>query len=148
MKKIHLSGVKGKGLFALVDDEDFEHLNQFKWHKSAFGYAIRKTQVEGKQKVVWMHRVVNNTKEGLITDHIDRDKLNNQKKNLRAVDHSTNAYNSKLFNTNKSGYRGVCWAKNMNKWRASITKNYEHIIIGYYDNISDAVMARKLAERS
>ena len=54
--------------------------------------------------------------------------------------------NHKVFSTNKSGYTGVYFAKNMNAWCAKIMVNYEDIILGYFTEKEDAVRARKEAE--
>jgi len=107
MKEIKLSQNK----VALVDDEDYEYLNQFKWyaHKNhRTFYAIRKTrknEIGGRGKLVWMHRVIMNTPIRLQSDHIDHNGLNNQKYNLRNCTNSQNQLNSKPQTGKK--YKGV-----------------------------------------
>jgi len=110
MKEIKLS----KGLLALIDDEDFEYLNQWKWtasksNKSRTYYAIRFTKVgESKEKkTIQMHRVIMDTPRELEVDHIDHNGLNNQKSNLRNCTHKQNRQNS-ASSTGTSKYRGVC----------------------------------------
>ena len=62
---------------------------------------------------------------------------------MRVVTHSINLLNAKLNKNNKSGYKGVSWNKKYNKWEVFITINYKHICLGRYDNLEDAVRARK-----
>ncbi len=89
MKKITLP----QGIFAIVDDGDFEWLNQWRW-SLASGYARRCTRkTEGHRRWVLMHRVINKTPHGMETDHINGDRLDNQKSNLRTVDKSKNGMN-------------------------------------------------------
>lgn len=113
MKKVPLS--KGKA-FAIVDDSDFGSLTRWKW-KLTNGYASRGIRSGKKVGTVFMHRVVNKTPDGLITDHINGDKLDNRKENLRSCTHSQNAGNR--ASTNKHGLKGVAFHNG--KWHAHIT---------------------------
>ncbi len=94
MKKIKLT----KSKFALVDDEDFDYLNQWKWHYTGTGYAGRKIYPNGRydQKMLYLHRVIMQTPVGLDVDHIDHDRLNNQKSNLRNCTRTDNLKNRKM----------------------------------------------------
>jgi hypothetical protein len=139
MKKIELS----KGEYALVDDEDYEYLIQGTWHLSTKGYAIGRY----KNKRVTMHRLVNQTPPELQTDHINRNKLDNRRINLRSVTASQNQHNTKIQSNNNSGYPGVSWKKYCSKWRAQIMVNRKNIQIGYFDNLHDAIKARQLKEK-
>ena len=139
MKEIPLS----KGKVAIVDNEDFEWLNQWKWHCLSPGYAARHNRIcewHGKRKMVLMHREVLHTPEGMCTDHINGDKLDNRHENLRICDHSKNGANAKARN-GKSGYRGVCWHKQRKKWTASIRFNYKTNYLGLFVNLIDAAKA-------
>lgn len=118
MKEIPLT----QCLVAVVDDEDYEWLSQWKWaahrHKRRRlpdkWYAERTEGPRGKQVSVLMHRVIAKTGVGLDTDHIDGDGLNNQKCNLRAATRSQNAANKRIVVTSASGFIGVvrrCSAK-------------------------------------
>lgn len=143
MKKIKLN----KDYFALVDNEDFDYLNQWKWHYLK-GYAMRNNYVNGKrQKKILMHRVINNTPEGFETDHINHNRLDNRRKNLRSVTTQQNQRNASLAKNNKSGFIGVHFYKRVNKWIAYIWKDYKKIHLGYFTNLEDAILARRDAER-
>ena len=115
MKEINLS----RGMTALVDDEDFEYLNQFKWyaHKdyNTF-YASRAAH----SKQIKMHRIIMKTPSGMETDHIDGNGLNNQKSNLRICTNSQNLMNSGKRKDNTSGFKGVRRHKKVKKWEARI----------------------------
>jgi len=92
-----------KGVIIKVDDVDFEWLNQYSWHITRAGYA--RTKINYKQ--VTMHALLLPNTNGLLRDHIDRDKLNNQKSNLRLLTNSENCRNRSLRNTGTSKYKGV-----------------------------------------
>lgn len=131
MKWIQLT----KGKVALVDDEDFEWLNSRKWHAWWSGsnwYAL-----DGKRR--YMHRIILGlTRFSQKGDHKDGNGLNNCRHNLRASTSSQNAVNSKLRSTNKSGLRGVSWAKRERMWTASIGNG---IRLGYFHVKEDAARA-------
>lgn len=107
MKKIMLSPYR-EGVYTVVDDEDFEHLSQWKW-KHSKGYALRSTYDSKlkKYKNIYMHRLVARTPKSKITDHIDRNKLNNTRANLRVADKSLNTINRNKRPDNTSGFVGV-----------------------------------------
>lgn len=139
MKKIKLT----QGKFALVDDEDFDYLNQMKWYfNSGTGYA--RTTIKGKKH--YMHRMINKTPKGLHTDHIDRNKLNNCKSNLRTVTNIINSWNKGKTIKNTSGVNGVTWSKRYSKWQAQLKIKGINHYLGRYDNIKDAELARKQGE--
>ena len=100
MKNIALSG----GVTTLVDDEDYEYLKSFKWYL-ANGYPAAKQYIKGKRKTVIMSRIIMNAKEGEQVDHIDRNKLNNQRSNLRFCTQSQNMMNKTAWGSSK--YLGV-----------------------------------------
>ena len=80
-------------------------------------------------------------------DHINGNIKDNRIVNLRCVSMTENARNQKRPCTNKSGFIGVHWDKKASKWRAAIGVNRKKIILGYYDNITDAANARQTAEK-
>jgi hypothetical protein len=112
MKEIKLT----RGLIALVDDEDYDYLNQFKWNanKSRDTKSFYATRYPG----IKMHRVIMNTPDNLEVDHIDHNGLNNQRCNLRNCTRSQNHMNKNPKGDSK--YLGVSWDKSKNKWRTFI----------------------------
>lgn len=79
-------------------------------------------------------------------DHRDRNRSNNRWENLREVTRSLNQINRALQSNNTSGHKGVVWHKARGKWWASIKRDGHLSSLGYYDNLEDAVAARKRAE--
>lgn len=130
MKEIILK----QGQSTLVDDEDYEFLSQWEWSLSTWGYASR----HKAGRVIFMHRVIMNTPKDMFTDHINRNKLDNQRKNLRICTKSQNNSNSKMRSTNKSGYKGVSWDKKSRRWRAQIRREGKTTTIGWFDYPADA----------
>jgi phenylalanyl-tRNA synthetase alpha subunit len=105
MKGIELT----QGKVALVDDEDFDYLNQWKWHaarqRTGRFYAKRGKSIDGHVKNIWLHRIIMKTPPGLTVDHIDHDGLNCQKSNLRNCTISQNSKNRTPIG--KTKYLGV-----------------------------------------
>lgn len=140
VKKIPLT----HGLFATVDDEDFERLTQWKWrYGGQHSYAVR-TQyyhdgTRGRGRTIQMHRVVMNASKGVMIDHINGDKLDNRKENLRFCNNGQNQSNSPSKRRSSSTYKGVNFHRN--KWRATITVNKKGIHLGTYDSEEKAAMA-------
>lgn len=136
MKKIELS----KGYFALVDDEDFEKLNKYKW-SYAYGYPIRTFKENGVGKTIFMHYEIAERKLGLQIDHANRNSLDNQKSNLRYATESQNKANRGKRSNTASGYTGVYFEKKINKWRARCQSNKVRKTIGYFDTPEEAAKA-------
>ena len=140
MKEIELS----RGYKAQVDDEDYERVNQFKWHVhpgTNNWYAIRYVPGEGKNQL--MHRfVLNLTNSSTRVDHSpDPSGLNNQRSNIRIASSQTNNYNRRLNTDNTSGFKGVTWHSQAKKWRATIKVNQKKLSLGYFTNPKDAAKA-------
>jgi hypothetical protein len=136
MKTITLT----KSKVAIVDDEDFEWLSQWKWYCHEPGYAARNVR-SPKRKIIWMHRLLCNTPEGMETDHINGNKLDNQKINLRSCTTSQNQQNRPCFNNNSSIYKGVSFYKRTSRWNAGIKFSGKKINLGYFDNPAEAALA-------
>lgn len=130
-----------QGKVALVDDADYEWLNQWNWCVSHEGYAKR---VDENRKTVYMHRLLSGATENLLTDHINRNTVDNRRCNLRVCTHSENRRNRGRTIINTTGYKGVSLKRNMNKWTARITVNYKEICLGSFSTPEEA--ARKYDE--
>lgn len=140
MKKIKLT----QGKYALVDDADFEWLNQYRWCAYFNGYnwyAQRTPNIK-------MHRVILGYKGKHQVDHIDGRGLNNQRKNLRICTHSQNGMNRGKQKNNTSGYKGVSRHKKAEKWQASIKLHRKLIYLGIFKSKKEAKIAyEKAAEK-
>ncbi len=136
-----------QGKVAIVGPKDYAYLIQWKWcyynHHSNGGYAIRTDYTNGK-RTVYMHRVIlerKGFKNFANTDHRNRDKLDNQRKNLRPATVKQNQCNRDMQSNNTSGYKGVYWHKRDRNWQAYIQVNGKRIYLGYYDNLKEAAQA-------
>ena len=130
MKHIPLT----KGKEALVDDEDYEHLMQWKWHAAVRGrYAARDTRSFNRRRgsIVYMHDVVA-TRVGLSgkIDHANRNTLDNRRHNLRPATGSQNGANRGPQANNTSGYKGVVRVRG--RWRAQIKVNQRFHSLGHF----------------
>lgn len=118
-----------------VDNSDYERLNKYKWHAEKQGgkywYAGRRIYYKnGKNKGLYLARIIMNPPKGMIVDHINGNTLDNRRKNLRIITRQQNTWNQKIRITNTSGYRGVSWDKKNKKWKAFVAKTY----YGLYEN--------------
>ena len=134
-------------MVALVDDSDYLHLSQFNWYFNK-GYAIRVTSRKSGHKIIKMHReIMDALRNSIPVDHIDRNKLNNQKSNLRFTTVSENIINSGLYCNNTSGYKGIFWHKNKKKWQVFYQRNNKIIYVGLFSKKYDAIKARQSFEK-
>src|SRR3990167_208372 len=100
-----------KGKFALVNDEDFEYLNQWKWCylNNPNGYAIRAIYPNKHQKIIYMHRFLLKAPKSKQVDHINGNSLDNQRLNLRLCYSYQNQSNQIRKKISFSGYKGVTY---------------------------------------
>lgn len=121
------------------DLDDYDKIKCDCWNETPFGYI---TNSNGS----FMHRLIMNCENGLVIDHINHNKRDNRKNNLRACTQMENNLNTGIKSTNTSGKTGVQWEKRFNKWRSRIIYNGKDIHLGLFDNYEDAVKAREDAE--
>ena len=127
-----------KGKTAIVDDEDFEYLSQFKWHY-AQGYARRSVSLG---VFALMHREIIGTPDGMQTDHINGDTLDNRRENLRACDQSQNRRNAgPNVGKQSTRYKGISMDRHKTHWRAKIVVDGIDIYLGLFKNEEDAARA-------
>lgn len=130
---------------ALVDDSDFEYLNQYKWCFNG-RYAIREIRIEGRKRTVLMHRIIVSVPSGLEIDHINGNGCDNRRNNLRLCTHKQNVRNcKKCAKQTSSKYKGVCWHKINRKWQAYIGVDGKIIYLGYFAIEDDAARAYNIA---
>ena len=143
-----------QGEVTLVDDDLYEELNRHKWcvtksaNKNSKHYACRNVRRGGKKHMILMHRQILGLVrgDGKVSDHINRNPLDNRKANLRVANHTINNRNRGIESTNTSGHKGVCWDISRDKWMAHITVNDRQINLGRYDMIDEAIEARNCGE--
>ena len=130
-----------QGHEAIVDAEDYGELNKNKWFYNC-GYARRNVRMaNGKQTAIRMHREINQTPDGLVTDHINHNMLDNRKENLRTTTHQQNCMNGDPHKDGTSKYRGVNWDVREKKWMARIMIDGKQKYLGRFIKEEDAAKA-------
>lgn len=139
MKEIKLTG----GYITIVDDEDYEKFSCYKYQRTKKGYATRHCYTsDGRRTTIQIHREIMNAPKGMQVDHINHNKLDNRKCNLRLVTNQQNKFNSKKPSHAKtSKYKGVSWRKLTGLWIAQIRVNGKDEILGRYDSEETAAVA-------
>lgn len=141
----HASIITANGSEILIDLEDIEPAMRYSWCISKTGYAVANIQ----NKVTKMHRYLLSKADinisNMVVDHINANKLDNRRVNLRTCSQSFNGKNLPMKKNNNSGHTGVNKKRN-GRYRARIMVNYKEICLGCFDNIDDAICARKEAE--
>lgn len=139
MKEIPLT----QGKFAIMDDADYEALSKWKWHFTHYGYAARRDGVT--DEMFYMHRVLLGLArhEKTMVDHVNLNRLDNRRENIRRCDKCKNSVNRPLQKNNTSGYRGV--RRSNRKWEARIKVSGKQIHIGTFDTPELAAGAYDMA---
>lgn len=134
----------GNGLVTQIDSEDYARLVQRRWYVSAHGYVVRSIKRSPFSERI--HRVILNAPRGVDVDHVNGNKLDNRKSNLRLCTVSQNLGNtSPDRKNNRSGFKGVSWCSRAEKWRAAIRKTGRQIHIGLFDDPVRAAAAYNVA---
>jgi hypothetical protein len=147
--KYDLSGQYGvgytkKGEEFYFDLEDYDLIKDYCWSFVKKGYVSTTIKINNKSKQILLHRLLMNFPKEV--DHIDRNKANNKKNNLRSVTSSQNATNRGKSKNNKTGIIGVYWRKQSNRYHSNIYANGERLNLGYYKDFAEAVIVRLKAE--
>ena len=125
---------------ALISKQD-DWITRYRWYhfiKDGKDYAARKRGGE----VVFMHRFIMKEKDGaIIIDHKDLNTLNNTRDNLRRATRAQNAHNIERHKDNQSGYKGVYWDQQFNRWRTQIMNEGKRVHIGRYATKEEAAVA-------
>lgn len=143
-KEDYLEIVLNDDTITLIDKEDIELVKHDRWCVSSDGYAI---SASGKYHKKRLHRVImGEINTSNVIDHINRNRMDNRKNNLRVVTNQENSFNQTIRKNNTSGIIGVSWWSRDNNWMAQIKHNYKRHFLGYYEDINDAIRARLQAE--
>lgn len=126
------------GGVTLVDEEDYEFLTQNRWRRTQYGYAVRNI-TKPYVTTEFLHRMLLLPKEGYQVDHINGDKLDNRRSNLRIVTPQQNIMNRPVESGTESGYKGVTREnKDGNTWRARIYVKGKRIHLGTFGTKEEA----------
>jgi hypothetical protein len=129
------------GQFATIDAVDVPLVEGYNWTAAVrkhTTYVERNSVTGGVRKIVLLHRVIAGTPDGMFTDHINGDGLDNRRCNLRVVDKVQNGRNQKVTERNTSGFKGVTWDSQRGKWRSQIVVDHKQRYLGLYLNPEDA----------
>jgi hypothetical protein len=135
----------GKDHQAIVDDEDYEWAKARQpWGLHSLGYAVRAPTWKGSKFL--MHRELLNVTEDYVVDHINGNKLDNRRENLRICTNAENSRNRVKSTLNTSGYKGVSYKKEKNyirkkPWNARIKVDYKEIYLGHFQTKEEAAKA-------
>jgi len=133
------------GVVVVVDDEDAVRVSQYLWCLSGNGHIMRYYRDKGRDYGIYLHHfLVGQPLRPLLTDHINRDPLDNRKVNLRITDKRGNSLNCDLRQNNTSGHTGVY--RKRDKWRAAAFCNNKYINLGHFDTKEQAIEARRIHE--
>lgn len=135
--------------YAIVDAVDADWLNQWRWHLDNRGYAVRTARSDGRLRMIQMHRAVLGLTpgDGLEGDHINRDRLDNRRSNLRSVTKIENRQNI-AGRPGSSMYRGVYWNKAASKWQAYISISGTYRYLGLFTDEHEAGRVARAARLS
>ena len=158
VRQIALGNRRGLSLAALVDDEDFDRLSQYRWHWNPSwngkGYAVRFVPAAGsypsghpRQTKIWMHRLIGDAPPHQRVDHINGNTLDNRRSNLRPATNSQNLQNLQHARSDsKTGIRGVQRIP-YGRYRAVVTVLGRKIHLGCFRTLADAEAAVKEGRR-
>jgi len=128
---------------AIINLTDVDLVSKYKWYLHSSGYVCCRNEKDG---CIYLHRLILNVTNDSFVDHINMNKLDNRKENLRLCTNSENMRNKEEMANNYSGFRGVVWHKDVRKWGSSLTCDKKVIKLGWYDLFNDAVSARLKGE--
>jgi hypothetical protein len=133
----------GDGMYAYVDAADYEELSRYKWCLRG-GYAGRYEN----GKIIFMHRQIMSPPRGMIVDHIDHNRLNNCRANLRVCTRRQNTCNRRKRTGSSSRFKGVSRGKGHRKWRVELLSRGRKIWVGSFTDEVEAARAydRKAVE--
>jgi hypothetical protein len=130
-----------------IDEGDYEAVSRYPWHIGSRGYPMTKIGKWPTATTVALHQfLLGPASDGFEWDHRDRDKLNNQRSNIRELNRPANVRNTGLRKTNTSGVKCVHWVATSRKWRARITLErgpQKHL--GYFLTLDAAEAACRIA---
>lgn len=144
------------GYEAVIDAADIQLVEGFNWRalvdrrkdksvRNVYAFRVH-TVSRGVKKTVYMHRVIAGTPDGMDTDHIDGNGLNNIRLNLRAVTKAQNQHNQRPRSGNHAGLKGISYHRQTGKWRSQISAYGQRRYLGFFESVEDAAKAYEAAK--
>ena len=125
------------GIDVVIDSEDLEKIQTRAWQNSGNNYF----KTNYKNKNLYLHRFIMGEPEGFAIDHINHNKLDNRKSNLRICTRAENQWNRGLQKNNSSGYKGITFNKTKGKWQSYIKHNKKNVFVGHFNTPEEAYAA-------
>lgn len=144
MGNLLLSNIN-REIFALIDDEDVERVSQYKWYLDNFGYVRRNRKYKNRiadNLPIKLSVFIFGKKDNMFIDHINGDKLDNRKSNLRYCTMIENNFNREKRKDNTSGYKGIHLWKGRNgktKWMVRVAENNTRHYYGLFNDLNKAI---------
>ena len=126
----------------------FNEISKYTWNEQKSGYIATSIRVQGKKKVIKMHRFIigtNNIPKNKVVDHINHNKKDNRLSNLRIVSFAENSHNYRRTSKSKSIYPGVYFSQN--RYKAKIYVNNKQICLGSFNTVEEALKIKIEAEK-
>ena len=127
----------------IIDKDDYDIVKDYKWCYDGHGYAVTH---KNKNEMIKLHRLIMNNCESEVIDHINGNRLDNRKCNLRKATFQQNSFNIDNNGQGSNNRKGVSYRKDRGKWRAYITVNDKQIVLGSFNTEEEAIKAREEAE--
>ena len=135
-------GILPDGTRFLVDADMVDKIKDTFWHRNYKGYLVFE---KPRKPATYLHRVVLDVGGDIIVDHINRDKTDNRRENLRVVTPAQNSYNKSLQPYNTTGYVGMSWIPKKQCWQARIGCYCRNLALGDFKDIETAAEAYNIA---
>ena len=130
---------------ALIDSEDVDKVSLYNWYyDGTHGYISCTQKTVGDIRYLH-HLIMGKPPTGMVIDHINKNKLDNRKTNLRFATKRQNGLNANLSKRNPSGHVGVVWRKREKRWSAGISIGGINKHLGYFNDIKEAIKVREEA---
>lgn len=148
MDRVYLDGddciiILSDGSIAICDAMDFDVVKDYRWSKSSGGYPFRTDNRATPRRTIRLHQALN--PDWSMTDHIDGNRLNNRRSNLRQCTSRQNNHNRKPVSGSSSKFKGVTWDNSRSKWMAAIQVDGRTKTLGRFHNEVDAANAYNAA---
>jgi len=126
------------GRVAIIDEDSYPLLSKHKWwtRRDACGSFYARTKISGKG--IEMHRLLISCPTGMVVDHINCNPLDNRKENLRIATSQQNCANRRRAKNNTTGYKGVHFRKDRNRYLVKLTFNGNRMYIGMFLTLEEA----------
>ena len=131
--------VLASGREVQIDEEDEAFFRSRRWYLTNGDYLVCRVRVDGRRRTQLFHRLIlSPIPQGMVVDHINRDKLDNRRRNLRIVTPQVNAKNIPAKPNKTSRYRGVSWNGRAGRWQVVLRIDGKLKWVGLFESEDEA----------